>query len=93
MVIEVDPGQLYTLAGVLQAGADRAAQSAGALAGAAVEGPLAAAVAGFCESTRTAGACLAGELSWLSGAVAAAADSWLQLDGSLRPTAAGVLAR
>jgi len=91
MAIEVVPAQLYALAGVLEAGSVRAAQAAGAVDGADVGGPLGAAVAGFCEAARTAGSCLAGELTWLGGAVAATADSWLRLDGSLRPLAgAGV---
>jgi len=91
MAIEVVPAQLYALAGVLEAGSVRAAQVAGAVDGADVGGPLGAAVAGFCEAARTAGSCLAGELTWLAGTVAATADSWLRLDGSLRPLAgAGV---
>jgi hypothetical protein len=87
MAIEVVPAQLHALAGVLEAGSVRAAQAAGAVDGADVGGPLGAAVAGFCEAVHTAGGCLAGELAWLGGAVAATADSWLRLDGSLRPLA------
>ena len=84
MALEVVPAQLYALAGVLDAAADRAAQAA-ALADDPVGGPLGDAVAGFCETARMTGRCLAGELSWLGGAVGAAADSWLGLDGSLVP--------
>jgi hypothetical protein len=85
MALEVVPAQLYALAGVLDAAADRAAQAGATLADDPVGGPLGDAVAGFCETARTTGRCLAGELSWLGGAVAAAADSWLGLDGSLVP--------
>jgi len=87
MAIEVVPEQLYALAGVLDAAAVSAGRIApglaGELPGDRVGGPLGAAVAGFTESTGTAGRCLAGELSWLGAAVAAAADSWLGLDASL----------
>ena len=85
MAIEVVPAELYATAAALDAAADRAAQAGGAVRGAAVGGPLAAAVDGFCETARTAGSCLAGELSRLAGAVGAAADAWLHLDGSLLP--------
>jgi len=85
MAIEVVPAQLYALAGVLDAAADRAQQVRGALTGDPVGGPLGPAVAGFAETVGTAGRCLAGELSWLGAAVATAADSWLGLDGSLLP--------
>jgi hypothetical protein len=87
MAIEVVPAQLYALAGVLDSAAVPAGHAAAVLAEEPVGGPLGEAVAGFCETTRTAGRCLTGELSWLGGAVAAAADSWLGLDGSLLPVA------
>jgi hypothetical protein len=83
MAIEVVPAQLYALAAVLDAAAVSAARGGGALTADPVGGPLTEAVAGFCETAGTTGRCLAGELSWLGGAVAAAADSWLGLDGSL----------
>jgi hypothetical protein len=83
MAIEVVPVQLYALAGVLDAAAASTARAGAALAVDPVGGPLGDAVAGFCETAGTTGRCLAGELSWLGGAVAAAADSWLGLDGSL----------
>ncbi|WP_222194261.1 hypothetical protein [Modestobacter italicus] len=83
MAIEVTPAQLYALASSLAAAAERARQVAGAVPGAPVGGPLGAATVGFGESVRTAGHCLAGELSWLGEAVAAAADSWQRLDGTL----------
>jgi hypothetical protein len=85
MAIEVVPGQLYALAGVLDAAAVRVGGVGTALTGAPVGGPLGEAVATFSEDAGTAGRCLAGELDWLGRAVAAAADSWLGLDGSLLP--------
>ena len=85
MAIEVLPVQLHALAGVLDGASVRAAQAGAAVDPAPVGGPLGPAVLGFTETVHTAGSCLAGELSWLSGAVAAAADSWLHLDGSLLP--------
>ena len=87
MAIEVVPAQLYALSGVLDAAAGSAARAGTALAGEGVGGPVGDAVAGFCEAARTTGRCLADELGWLAGAVAAAADSWLGLDGSLLPVA------
>jgi hypothetical protein len=87
MAIEVVPAQLYALSGVLDAAAGSAARAGSGLAGAGVGGPVGDAVTGFCEVVRTTGRCLAGELGWLAGAVAAAADSWLGLDGSLLPVA------
>jgi hypothetical protein len=83
MAIEVVPAQLYALTAVLEAGSVSAARVGGALTADPVGGPLAEAVAAFCETAGTTGRCLAGELSWIGGAVAAAADSWLGLDGSL----------
>jgi hypothetical protein len=58
-----------------------------------VSGSLGPAVAEFTTTARTAGRCLAGELSWLGGAVAAAADSWLGLDGSLLAVAGRAVPR
>lgn len=88
MAIEVLPAQLHALAELLVAAAERAGRTAGAVPGAPVGGPLGAATAGFGEGVQTAGRCLAGELSWLGEVVAAAADSWQRLDGSLAPVAA-----
>jgi hypothetical protein len=85
MSIEVVPVQLLALAGVLDSASVRAAQGRDVVDPPPVGGPLGAAVSGFAETVHTAGRCLAGELSWLGGAVAAAADSWLHLDGSLLP--------
>jgi hypothetical protein len=85
MAIEVEPTQLYALAGVLDAAAGSTAAVGRTPAGDQVGGPLGGAVAGFCETARTTGRCLAGELTWLGAAVAAAADSWLGLDRGLLP--------
>jgi hypothetical protein len=85
MVIEVVPAELYALAAVLDAAAEQADRSAAAVPAESGSGPVAPAVTGFCETVRTAGSCLGGELRWLGGAVAGAADSWLGLDGSLLP--------
>jgi hypothetical protein len=93
MAIEVLPAQLYALAGVLDAAALHAGRVGTAADVDPGGGPLAEAVAGFCETTRTAGRCLAGELGWLAAAVSAAADSWLGLDGALLPVAGRGVAR
>jgi len=85
MAIEVVPAQLYALAGVLDGAAVQAARVGTTPADDPVGGPLGPAVAGFCETVRATGRCLAGELSWLGDAVTAAADSWLGLDGRLLP--------
>ena len=85
MAIQVLPEQLHALAAVLDGASVRAAQAGAAVDPAAVGGPLGAAVTGFTETVCTTGGALAGELSWLGGAVAATADSWLHLDGSLLP--------
>jgi hypothetical protein len=85
MAIEVVPAQLYALAEVLDAAAVSVARVGATLAGDPVDGPLGPVLAGFTETAGTAGRCLTGELSWLGDAVAAAADSWLGLDGSLLP--------
>jgi hypothetical protein len=87
MAIEVVPAQLYALAGVLDGAAVQAARVGATPADDPVGGPLGPAVAGFCETVRATGRCLAGELGWLGEAVTAAADSWLGLDGRLLPVA------
>jgi hypothetical protein len=93
MVIEVVPAELYALAAVLDAAAEHADRSAAAVPADTGAGPVAPAMAAFCETVRTAGACLGGELRWLGGAVAGAADSWLGLDGSLLPAHGSALPR
>ena len=70
MVIEVVPAELYALAAVLDAAAEQADRSAAAVPEESGSGPVAPAVAAFCETVRTAGTCLGGELRWLAGAVA-----------------------
>ncbi|WP_369139554.1 hypothetical protein [Modestobacter versicolor] len=93
MAIEVVPEQLYALAGVLDAASTPADRVAAALPGDPVGGPLGGAVTAFGEAAGAAGRCLAGELRWLGGAVAAAADSWLGLDGGLLPVPGRGVAR
>ena len=94
MVIEVVPAEVYALAAVLDAAADQAARSAAAVPGGGTGGgAVGPAVAAFCETVATAGACLAGELRWLGGAVGAAADSWAGLDSSVLPARGAVLPR
>ena len=93
MAIEVVPAELYALSAVLDAAADQAARSSAAVPAGAGGGAVGPAVAAFCETVGTAGACLAGELRWLSGAVAAAADSWAGLDASVLPARGAVLPR
>jgi hypothetical protein len=84
MTIEVPAAAVYGLAVALRAQADLAAEVAARWAGPApVGGPLQPAVEGFLEGHRTAAVALAGELDWLGRTVAAVADSWLRLDGSL----------
>ncbi|MCZ2827962.1 hypothetical protein O2W14_03815 [Modestobacter sp. VKM Ac-2986] len=85
MAIEVLPAQLYALATVLDGASVRAARAGTAVDPAPVGGPLGPAVLGFAETVRTVGGALAGELSWLGDVVAATADSWMHLDGSLLP--------
>jgi hypothetical protein len=87
MAIEVVPERLYALSAVLDASALRAAQAGAAVPDGAVGGPVGPGLARFTETLRAAAGCLAGELGWLAGAVAAAADTWLRLDGSLVPRA------
>jgi hypothetical protein len=83
MPIEVVPAELYELAAVLQAAADRADLVSSQAPADQVTGAVGPAVLALGEILQTAAACLAGELRWLGSAVAAAADSWLGLDGSL----------
>ena len=94
MTIEVPPDQLYALAGALRRQGEEAdAATARLRAAPGVAGPLAGAVEAFLEAHRVAGAAVAGELRWLGGTVAAVADSWLGLDGSLVPAAGRAVPR
>ena len=84
MTIEVPAAEVYALGDALCSQAQLAAEVAARLAGPApVGGPLQPALDGFLECQRTGAAALAGELDWLGHTVAAVADSWLRLDGSL----------
>ncbi|MGY1810790.1 hypothetical protein ACI8AF_25775 [Blastococcus sp. SYSU D00669] len=94
MTIEVPPEQLHALADALRAqGAEADDVAARLTAAPAASGPLAGAVEAFLEAHRTAGSAVAGELRWLGGTVAAVADSWLGLDGSLLPPPGRAVAR
>jgi len=84
MTIQVPPEQLYALADALRGQGEEADDVAARLAGAPeVSGPLAAAAGAFVEAQRVAGGAVAGELRWRGGAIAATADSWRGLDGSV----------
>ena len=84
MTIEVPPADVYALGDALRSQAGLAGEAAARLAAPApVGGPLQPALEGFLECHRTAAAALGGELDWLGATVAAVADSWLRLDGSL----------
>lgn len=84
MTIEVPPEQLHALADALRAQGNEADEIATRLHGAPeVPVPLAGPVGAFLEAHGVAGAAVAGELRWLGGTIAATADSWLGLDGSM----------
>jgi hypothetical protein len=85
MSIEMPAAEVYALADTLRGAVGDAEEITIRLRDAPPElGPgLQVAVASFLESHRAAGRALAGELAWLGGTVAAVADSWLTLDGSL----------
>jgi hypothetical protein len=84
MTIQVPPEQLYAVADVLRAQGEQADDVAARLGGAPeLPGPLASAAGAFVEAHRVAGGAVAGELRRLGGTIAATADSWLGLDGSL----------
>jgi hypothetical protein len=84
MSIEMPAAEVYALAGALRGAVGDAEEIAVRLRGAPqVGGRLQAAAESFLESHRAAGRALAGELTWLADTVAAVADSWLELDGSL----------
>ncbi len=92
MAIEVVPERLYALSAVLDASALRVAQVGAAVPDGTIAGSLGVGLARFTGTLRTATGCVAGELGWLAGAVAAAADSRLRLDGSLSPRADAAVA-
>jgi hypothetical protein len=84
MSIEMPAAELYGLANTLRGAVGDAEDIGGRLRDTPQVGTgLQAAVETFLESHRTAGRALAGELAWLGDTVAAVADSWRHLDGSL----------
>jgi hypothetical protein len=84
MSIEMPPAELRALAGTLRGAAETAEEIPARLVGAGNVGDdLQPAVEAFLDGHRTAGRALAGELGWLGATVAAAADSWLDLDRGL----------
>jgi hypothetical protein len=89
MSIEMRALEVHALAATLRDVAGEADLIGVRLAGApAVGGTLQPAVEAFLDCHRTAGLALAGELRWLGSTVAAVADSWVRLDGSLVAPAA-----
>ena len=89
MSIEMRALEVHALAATLRDTAGEADLIGVRLAGArAVGGPLQPAVEEFLDCHRTARLALAGELRWLGSTVAAVADSWLRLDGTLVAPAA-----
>jgi hypothetical protein len=84
MTIEVPEREVHAFAQALRSQAELADEVATGFAGGAdVGGGLQPAVDGFLECHRTAATALAGELRWLGTTVAAVADSWIGLDGSV----------
>ncbi len=84
MSIEMPAAEVYRLANTLRGAVGDAEEIGLRLRDVPrVGGRTDAAVAAFLESHRAAGRALAGELSWLGDTVAAVADSWLRLDGTL----------
>jgi hypothetical protein len=90
MSIEMPAAEVYALADRLRAAVGDAEEIPVRLRGTPQAGPgLQVAVESFLESHRAAGRALAGELAWLGDTVAAVADSWLALDGSLLAPSGG----
>ena len=86
MSIEMPAAEVYDLAATLRCSAVDAEEIGTRLGRTPpVGGALKAPVESFVESHRAAGRALAGELEWLGATVAAVADSWLRLDGSMLP--------
>lgn len=83
MSIEVPPEELYALADGLRATAEGVASVPARMGEGAVGGDLGPALVDFCAAAGAAAAVVAGQLDWLAGTVAAVADAWLGLDGSL----------
>ena len=90
MSIEMPTAEVYGLAHTLRGSADDAEEIGNRLGGRPhVGGPLQAPVEAFLESHRAAGEALIGELRWLGTTVAAIADSWVRLDGTVMPSLGG----
>jgi hypothetical protein len=93
MSIEMPAAEVYGLAETLRGSALDAEEIGNRLIGTPrVAGALQAPVESFLDSHRAAGRALAGELEWLGSTVAAVADSWLRLDGSIVPSDGGASA-
>jgi hypothetical protein len=89
MSIEIRALEVHAMAATLREAAGEADWIGVRLDGTpAVGGALQPAVEAFLDCQRMAGRALAGELRWLGSAVAAAADSWVRLDGAIVPPAA-----
>jgi hypothetical protein len=87
MSIEMPAAEVYGLASTLRGSAVDAEEIGSRLGSRPrVGGPLQAPVEAFLESHRAAGSALAGELQWLGTTVAAVADAWLRLDGTVLPS-------
>ena len=93
MTIEVPPGQLYDLADELTATSSTVAAVPARLGDGAVGGDVEPALVSFCAAAAAAATLVAGELDWLGTTIAAVADAWLGLDGSLLAPPGGVVAR
>jgi hypothetical protein len=84
MSIEMPAAEVYRLANALRGAVGDAEEIGVRLRDVPrVGGGTDAAVAAFLESHRAVSRALVGELSWLGDTIAAVADSWLRLDGTL----------
>jgi len=84
MSIEVPAAEVHALSGRLVRSAEEADDAGARLGGThGVGETLRVAVESFLDCHRAGAAAMAGELRWLGGTMAAVADSWLALDGSL----------
>lgn len=86
MSIEMPAAEVYRLANTLRGAAGAAEDFGARLRDTGDMGDVQAAVETFLDSHRAAGRALVGELAWLGDTVAAVADSWLHLDGTLLPS-------
>jgi hypothetical protein len=84
MSIEMPAAEVRALADALRSRTDDALEAASRLGcHAYVGGSLQPTLEAFLSGHRTAGRAIAGELQWLGDTIAAVADSWLALDGSM----------